>query len=175
MNLLKRLKLLLGYPPPPLPHQIGENIVTMRSDRDCLPVAIANATGKSYEECYKACRHADLPFFLESPIMSNPWNAVRAVKSLGFKCDELESFGDLTNAMMTKVSKGKIIVLVHNPKNAISALWEQHWVVWNGFNPGLRKHELIWGNSQELKRLSDETLRQLFEAGWPDFALLIRE
>lgn len=169
MNIIERIKLLLGYPPKPQPHQVNEQFTTMRLDRDCLPVALSNATKRSYEECYLAVGHKDLPFFLESPFLSNPINAVRAIKKLGFDCDDTVTISSLRSHPEWA---GKVLILTHNPKSFVSAIWQQHWVVWDGEENGL--HKIIWGTGQKHRYLSFESLNSIFSAGWPDCAILVK-
>lgn len=169
MKIIERIKLLLGYPPKPQPHQVNEKFTTMRLDRDCLPVAISNATGKTYEECYLAVGHKDLPFWLESPLLSNPFNAVRALRKLGFNPDDTITVNSLRSHPEWA---GKVMILTHNPKSVIASFWQQHWVVWDGEVNGL--HRIIWGTSQNYKYYSHEALTALFESGWPDCAILVK-
>lgn len=142
----------------------------MRLDRDCLPVAISNATGLSYEKCYKACHHMDLPFFLESPILANPYNAVRSIRAVGFDPDDTITINDLTPEMT-----GKVIILVHNPDSPVRSFIDQHWVVWYGFDPLSDRHKILWGTSQKFKYIANVDMKSLFLSGWPNCAILIKE
>jgi hypothetical protein len=165
MNIIKRLKLLIGIPPEPDASQVLEKYTTMRLDRDCLPVALSNATGRSYEECYRACNFMDLPFFLESPLLSNPYSANRAIRQLGFEPDDSMTIGALAPDM-----EGKVLILTHDPKN----FFNQHWVVWKGYNVQTQLHEIIWGTTQGLRYYKTESLTKLFKEGWPDCAILVK-
>ena len=155
----KMLLELLGYPTPPKPEQIGEKLVTMRQTRDCHNAAVATACGVTYEQAHKALWHFNLPLFFESPLLSNPLNVKRGVEALGFKAAEIG-----LQALLNSTAKpGRVIVLVHDPRNPLFA---QHWVVWLGYNDG--QHELSWGDSQTPKRKGSAELIDLVTGGWPN-------
>jgi len=151
---------LIGFPTPPRPEQIGEKLVTMRQKRDCHIPAVATACQVTYERAHKALWHFNLPWILESPLLSNPLNVKRGVKALGFTPVEI-GLSPLINNMATP---GKVIVLVHDPKNPI---FSQHWVVWFGRSID-GSHRLAWGNSQEFVLKTDAELIDLVTKGWPN-------
>jgi len=150
----------LGYPPAPEPHQIGERFITMRRDRDCLVAAIATALGIPYEQAHKAIGHRNLPGFLESPLLSNPWVAVNAIKKLG----KSPMIIGLTALLNNLALSGAVVVLVHDPKKPTLS---QHWVVWFGRSID-GNHRLAWGNSQEFVLKTDAELIDLVTKGWPN-------
>ena len=156
---------LLGYPTPPRPEQIGEKLVTMRQVRDCHVAAVATACGVSYEQAHKALWHFNLPWFLESPILSNPLNVKRGVSALGFAPIEI----GLTPLINSTATPGKVIVLVHDPK---SPLFAQHWVVWMGLTDG--KHAFHWGQCQDLVYKTQQELIDLVTAGSPNCVFEVR-
>jgi len=158
---------LIGYPTPPRPEQIGEALVTMREERDCHVAAIATACKVTYEQAHKACKHRNLPFFLESPIFSNPLNVKRGIKALGFEPVEI-GLSPLLNGTATP---GKVGVLVHDPKNPIFA---QHWVCWFGRDVNGR-HRLHWGQSQEFVIKTDAELIDLVISGWPNCVFEVKK
>ena len=158
---------LIGYPTPPRPEQIGEKLVTMRQLRDCHIPAVATACGVTYEQAHKALWHFNLPWFLESPILSNPLNVKRGVKALGFTPVEI-GLSPLINNMATP---GKVIVLVHDPKNPIFA---QHWVVWFGLGMD-GKHRLHWGQYQDPVYKTQQELIDLVTAGTPNCVFEVRK
>jgi hypothetical protein len=160
-TLIRWLKGLLGYPMPPRPEQVGEVLVTMREDRDCLVAAIATLLGISYEAAHRLVRHFNLPWFLESPLLSNPLNAERALKKAHANPRQI----GLTNLLNGTAHTGKVLVLVHDPKNPFFA---QHWVVWFGYDSISCRHRLAWGNSQEFILKSDAEMIDLVTKGWPN-------
>ena len=174
MSIMENIWAMLGYPRKPQPHQENEVIVTAREERDCLVVAVANACKISYEKAHDALHHADLPFFFESPILSNHWNAFRTLDSLGKSYKELGEIDDLLSSDYQQYA-GKVILLLHNPTSAITSITDQHWCVWNGYFPEMERHALWWGNSQFEKMKKHSTLEKMFTAGWPDCGILIQE
>lgn len=172
MSIMENIWAMLGYPRKPQPHQVGEAIVTQREDRDCLVVAVANACKISYEKAHGAVHHADLPFFFESPIMSNHWNAFRTLESLGKNTRELGEIDDLLRPDYQQYA-GRILLLLHDPTSTVSSIVNQHWVVWNGYFPEMERHALLWGNSQLEKLKKHPTLEKMFTAGWPDCGIII--
>ena len=159
-TLLNWLKSLLGYPMPPRPEQVGERFVTMREARDCRVAAIATLLGVSYEVAHRLVWHFNLPWFLESPLLSNPLNAERALKKANANPRQI----GLTNLLNGTAHPGKVLVLVHDPDNPLFA---QHWVVWFGRSVD-GTHRLAWGNSQEFIFKSDAEMIDLVTKGWPN-------
>lgn len=161
MKILWRFFLeLLGYPSAPEPHQIGERFITMRRDRDCLVAALATALGITYEQAHKVIGHRNLPWFLESPLLSNPLIAINAVKKAG----KSPMIIGLTALLNNLALPGAVVVLVHDPDNPI---FSQHWVVWFGRSID-GNHRLAWGNSQEFVLKTDAELIDLVTKGWPN-------
>ena len=158
-TLLNWLKGLLGYPMPPQPWQVGETLITMREQRDCLVAAIATLLGISYEVAHRLVWHFNLPGFLESPLLSNPLNAERALNKANANPRQI----GLTNLLNGTARPGKVLVLIHDPKNPLFA---QHWVVWLGIKNG--QHQLAWGNSQTPVEKTSPQLVELVTAGWPN-------
>lgn len=167
MTYWQRFKLFLGFPMPPRPEQENEALVTMREDRDCAVAAVATACKVSYEKAHKALWHFNLPFFFESPMLSNPLNVKRGIKALGFNPVEI-GLSPLLNGTATP---GKVGVLVHDPKNPIFA---QHWVVWMGKDSN-DTHYLHWGQTQDLKRKTKQELIDLATLGTPNCIFEVRK
>ena len=159
-TLIRWLKSLLGYPMPPQPEQVGETLVTMREERDCLVAAIATLLGISYEAAHKAIGHRNLPSFLESPLLSNPMVAVNSLTRL----DAHPMRIGLTAVLNATAAPGKVLVLLHDPD---SPFLSQHWVVWFGRSVD-GTHRLAWGNSQEFIFKSDAEMIDLVTKGWPN-------
>lgn len=159
-TLLNWLKGLLGYPTPPRPEQVGEALVTMREARDCLVAAIATLLGITYEAAHKAIGHRNLPSFLESPLLSNPLIAMRAIERLG----KTPTLIGLTTLLNSTAPAGAVVILVHDPD---SPFLSQHWVVWFGRSVD-GTHRLAWGNSQEFILKSDAEMIDLVTKGWPN-------
>lgn len=160
-TLIRWLKSLLGYPMPPEPHQIGERFVTMREKRDCLVAAIATALGISYEAAHKLIGHKNLPWFLESPLLSNPLIAKWSIEKAGKTAKEI----GLTPLIANTARSGAVVVLLHDPDNPY---FSQHWVVWFGRGSLDGQHRLAWGNSQEFVLKSDAELIDLVTKGAPN-------
>lgn len=157
---------LLGYPTPPRSEQIGEKYVTMRQLRDCHNAMVATLCGVTYEQAHKALWHFNLPFFLESPILSNPENVKRGIRKLGFEPVEI----GLTPLLTGQATPGKVGVLVHDPDNPLFA---QHWVVWFGRDAN-GNHRLHWGQNQEFVVKTSSELIALVTAGWPNCVFEVR-
>lgn len=158
---------LMGFPRPATDDQKQEKLITMRESRDCLVAAIATMCGVTYEQAYKACWHFNLPFLLESPLLSNPLNAVRALRSLG-KSTSQRTLSELLNGACPV---GKTLVLIHDPRNAIAGTFLQHWVVFMGVVPG--GYSFHWGQSQELKIKTRSELIDLVTSGTPNCIIWI--
>ncbi len=161
-SLILALKRLLGFPEPPKEHQVNEKYVTMREQRDCAVAAVANACGVSYEKAHKALWHWNLPFFLESPLLSNPANVCRAISSLGFKANDQITWTKLATG---DFQPGRLIVLLHDPKNP---LWAQHWVVvvhivHDGFM-------CAWGDG-DLRHVNTQDMLNYYVKGFPNCAI----
>lgn len=159
-GLIKALKRLLGFPQPPREEQVGEALVTMREERDCAVAAVATACGVSYEEAHKALWHWNLPFFLESPLLSNPLNVTRAIRKLGFEANDKATISSLLRGELPRGT----VCLMHDPSNP---LWAQHWVV---FLERTSNHRFIfhWGQTQTTKILERDELVIMLTAGWPN-------
>ena len=158
---------LIGYPTPPRPEQIGEKLVTMRQLRDCHNAMVATLCGVTYEQAHKALWHFNLPWFLESPILSNPLNVKRGIRKLGFEPVEI-GLSPLLNGTATP---GKVGVLVHDPDNPMFA---QHWVCWFGRDMA-GNHRLHWGQNQEFVIKTDAELIDLVTGGWPNCIFEVRK
>jgi len=167
MTYWQRFKLFLGFPMPPRTEQENEVLITMREDRDCAVAAVATACGVSYKKAHKALWHFNLPWFLESPILSNPLNVKRGIRALGFEPVEI-GLSPLLNGSATP---GKVGVLVHDPKNPFFA---QHWVCWFGRDMN-GKHRLHWGQNQEFVIKTDAELIDLVTGGWPNCIFEVRK
>ena len=173
MNILKsiwaRIKRLFGYPMPPRPEQVDEKLVTMREPRDCHCPIIANTCGVTYEQAHEAAKHADLPWFFESPIISNPWNVCRAIRSLGFNADDTITWGQIKSR---KLPVGKLIVLVHEPSSDVKGTMQQHWISVHHYrSDGF--FGCHWGKNQNLVYKSESDLLALFKSGIPACAILV--
>jgi hypothetical protein len=159
-NLWKLLRLILGFMPEPTPEQLAQKIPLMRQKNDCAVPAVAIACGVKYEEAYRALWHWDLPFWLESPIFSNPMNLIRAIKALGKHPDDSITWEDITGG---KCEPDRVIILVKNPENLFTAIMQEHWVV-------LHKIEgddalCYWGNKEKPKHVPLSELKEMFECG----------
>jgi len=165
MNVFKvfwlTLKRLLGYPPEPTEEQKTEKIPTMRQLRDCAVAAVALACGVSYEKAYKALWHWDLPFFLESPLLSNPLNLKRAIKNLGKTFKDDINWVYVDNKMYQPM---RLILLVKSDTNLFSAIWFQHWVVIGNKNED-NTFDVYWGDSQEPRKIKREELYSMYSTG----------
>ena len=164
------LKSLLGYPMPPRPEQVGEQLVTMREERDCHVAAIATACGVTYEQAHKACKHRNLPFFLESPIFSNPKALVAAIERLGLETSDKATVTQLLTGVLPV---GKTIILVHDFSTKLGGFIGQHWVVYMG-RDSQGNFLLHWGQVQELEIVSPSDMVKYITAGWPNCIITIR-
>jgi hypothetical protein len=158
---------LIGCPTPPRTEQIGEKLITMRQLRDCHNPMVATLCGVTYEQAHKALWHFNLPFFLESPLLSNPLNVKRGIRKLGFEPVEI----GLSPLLDGKATPGKVGVLVHDPDNPVFA---QHWVVWMGKDSN-DTHYLHWGQTQDLERKTKQELIDLVTLGTPNCVFEVRK
>lgn len=166
VNIIRKFLLqiwyFLGAPRPASEAQKVEQYISMRESRDCLVAAVATLCGITYEKAHAACKHWNLPFFFESPLLSNPVNAIRALKKLGADPKQI----GLTNLLQNSAEPGKVLLLIHDPQNPLFA---QHWVVWFGIKNG--KHLLAWGDGQPHHTATEAELIELVTAGWPNCIL----
>lgn len=162
----KLIKLLLGFPPAPTEEQKTERLITMREKRDCHCAMVATLLGVTYKIAAWALWHWNLPWFFESPLISNPENVKRAIRSLGWKVRELKDFRELHEGLMVP---GKVGILVHFPDSEIKGTLMQHWVVWMGRDEN-GQHLLHWGQKQKLEVKTQEEMYQLYRTGWPNCA-----
>ncbi len=171
-NIWKLIKRLLGFPPAPKPEQVNEVLITMRESRDCHVAAVATAcnevlksTGRriTYEAASKALWHWNLPFFLESPLLSNPLNLCRGIEKLGCKANDKIKISELLKG---ELKPGSIICLMHDPSGQISGIIGQHWVVWMGKDKD--GHLFHWGMKQALKTYSEKDTIDMLTSGWPN-------
>lgn len=171
-TLWRLIKRLLGFPMPPNDEQKTEKLITMREKRDCAVAAVATACGVSYEAAHRALNHWDLPFFLESPLLSNPLNILRAVRSLGFEPDDKARISEL---LRNELTPGRVICLVHNPDGAVKGTLQQHWVVYMGrtIHPD-GDYLFHWGAGQTLKTLRQQEIIDMLTAGWPNCIILVK-
>jgi hypothetical protein len=160
-NFWQLLKLFLGFPPEPTEEQKNETIPTMRQLRDCAVPAVALACGVTYEKAYKALWHWDLPFFLESPLLSNPLNLKRAIKSLGKNYRDDLTWVLIDNQQYLPM---KLILLVKQDTNLLSAIWYQHWVVVGNKNED-QTFDVFWGDRQEPRKIKREDLYKMYHTG----------
>jgi hypothetical protein len=166
------IKRLLGFPMPPSDEQKTEQLITMREKRDCAVAAVATACRVTYEAAHKALCHWDLPFFLESPLLSNPLNMLRALRDLGFDPDEKSKISEL---LRSELPPGKTICLVHNPDGAIKGTLQQHWVVYMGrsiYPDG--EYLFHWGQDQTLKAFRQQEVIDMLTAGWPNCVITLK-
>lgn len=164
-NLIKNF---LGFP---MGEPLDEAMVTMREPRDCHVAAVATACNTTYEIASRALWHWNLPFFLESPIISNPWNVERAIRSLGFSIEYNATIEQMVN---NRLPTGKVVLLVHNPDSWWKSLLMQHWIVWYGKTE--EGHRLHWGaKSDRFVYKTDDELRALVEGSWPTRVLVLRK
>jgi hypothetical protein len=166
-----RVITLFGWPMPPSEEQKEEKLVTMREKRDCHVPVIANTCGVSYEKAHKAAWHADLPFFFESPLISNPRNVCRAIRSLGFGADDSITWAQIKSC---KLPVGKLIILVHEPSSDVKGTLVQHWVTLEEYRAD-GYFGLHWGKKQELVYKSESDLLALFKSGIPACAILVKD
>lgn len=168
--LWNRIKALFGYPMPPRPEQIGERFVTMREERDCHVAAIATACEVKYEQAHKACKHRNLPLFLESPIFSNPKALVAAIGRLGFEANDKATVMQLIAGLLPA---GKTIILVHDFSTRLGGFIGQHWVVFMG-RDDQGNFLLHWGKVQEPEVIKPADMVEYITAGWPNCIISIK-
>lgn len=159
-SFIRLIKRLLGFPTPD--PEFPEEYITMRESRDCAVAAVATAVNCSYDEARRALWHWDLPFFLESPILSNPWNVMRALRNLGAEPRRVDSLDGCV--------AGQTILLVHDPRNWFYGFIGQHWVVWFGQMPDGR-HMVHWGQKQTFRVVSDADLQAMLNSSWPHYII----
>lgn len=165
-NLFKRM---LGFSPSPSEAQKNEVLITMREDRDCHVAAVATACGTamgvrcSYELASKALWHWNLPFFLESPLLSNPLNLQRGIEKLGCKVRSVK----ISELLRGEPRPGAVICLMHDPSGDIAGTIGQHWVVWFGLDEH-RQHLFHWGKKQQLRTYSEQDTVDMLTSGWPN-------
>lgn len=159
-----RIMGLFGACPLPNDEQLNEELITMRDagGRDCAVPCVGNSTGNTYEAAHAALHHADLPFFLESPLFSNPWNLYRALIVLGFWKMNVT----LQMLLNGKCEAGRTIVLVKK------SFTQQHWVVWAGID-GFGNHLLFWGDSEKPVSKTPAQLSELFLTSSPNCAFQV--
>lgn len=167
-NLWKLIKRLLGFPPAATPEQVNERLITMREDRDCHNAAGATAAGValgrrvSYEEASKAFNHWNLPWFFESPLLSNPLMMQRGMKRLGCQVRNVK----ISELLRGELRPGAVICLMHDPSGDIAGTIGQHWVVW--FGKDAAGHLFHWGIKQQLRTYSEANTVDMLTAGWPN-------
>jgi hypothetical protein len=167
-NLLKLIKRVLGFPPVPTPEQVNEVLITMREDRDCHVPAVATACGTamgvrcSYELASRALWHWNLPWFFESPLLSNPLNLQRGIEKLGCKVRSVK----ISELLRGELKPGAVICLMHDPSGDIAGTIGQHWVVW--FGKDATGHLFHWGKSQKLRTYSEADTVDMLTSGWPN-------
>lgn len=168
-----RIMGLLGVCPLPSEAQKDEKLITMRcaGGRDCHVPVIANTCGVTYEQAHKASWHFNLPWLLESPLISNPWNVCRAIRSLGFHADDSITWAQIKSR---KLPVGKLIILVHEPSNDVKGTLMQHWVTLEEYRED-GFFGLHWGKKQELVYKSEAELLALFKSGIPACAILVKD
>jgi len=167
-NLWKLIKRVLGFPPAPNAEQVNEVLITMREDRDCHNSAGATAAGValgrrvSYEEAAKAFNHWNLPWFTESPLLSNPLMMQRGMKRLGCKVRSVK----ISELLRGELKPGAVICLMHDPSGDIAGTIGQHWVVW--FGKDTAGHLFHWGKKQQLRTYSEADTVDMLTSGWPN-------
>jgi hypothetical protein len=166
-----RVITLFGWPMPPSEEQKEEELVTMREKRDCHVPVIANTCGVSYEKAHSASWHFNLPWLFESPLISNPWNVCRAIRSLGFDADDSITWAQIKSR---KLPVGKLIILVHEPSSDVKGTLMQHWITCHEYRSD-GYFGLHWGKKQELVYKSESDLLALFKSGIPACAILVKD
>lgn len=167
-NLWKLIKRVLGFPPAPSAEQVNEVLITMREARDCHNSAGATAAGAalgrrvSYEEAAKAFNHWNLPWFTESPLLSNPLMMQRGMKRLGCKVRNVK----ISELLRGELKPGAVICLMHDPSGDIAGTIGQHWVVWMGKDAA--GHLFHWGIKQQLRTYSEADTVDMLTSGWPN-------
>ena len=167
-NIWKLIKRLLGFPPAPTAEQVNEVLITMREDRDCAVAAVATACGTamgvrcSYELASRALWHWNLPWFFESPLLSNPLNLQRGIEKLGCKVRSVK----ISELLRGELKPGAVICLMHDPSGDIAGTIGQHWVVW--FGKDVTGHLFHWDKSQKLRTYSEADTVDMLTSGWPN-------
>ncbi len=167
-NIWKLIKRFIGFPPEPTEEQKTERLITMREARDCHVPAVAVACGTaigrrvSYEEASKALWHWNLPWFFESPLLSNPVNLQRGIEKLGCKVRNVI----ISELLRGELKPGAVICLMHDPSGDIAGTIGQHWVVW--FGKDAAGHLFHWGMKQALKTYSEKDTIDMLTSGWPN-------
>lgn len=168
-SLIRLARTIVGWPPAPTPEQVNEVLITMREARDCHNAAGATAAGValgrrvSYEEASKAFNHWNLPWFFESPLLSNPLMMIRGMKRLGCKVRSVK----ISELLRGELRPGAVICLMHDPSGGIAGTIGQHWVVWFGLDEK-RQHLFHWGKKQQLRTYSEQDTVDMLTAGWPN-------
>ena len=167
-NIWKLIKRVLGFPPAPTAEQVNEVLITMREERDCHNAAGATAAGValgrrvSYEEASRAFNHWNLPWFFESPLLSNPLMMQRGMNRLGCKVRSVK----ISELLRGELKPGAVICLMHDPSGDIAGTIGQHWVVW--FGKDVTGHLFHWGKSQKLRTYSEADTVDMLTSGWPN-------
>jgi hypothetical protein len=167
-NIWKLIKRVLGFPPAPTPEQLNEVLITMREDRDCAVAAVATACGTamgvrcSYELASRALWHWNLPWFFESPLLSNPPMMQRGMNRLGCKVRSVK----ISELLRGELKPGAVICLMHDPSGDIAGTIGAHWVVW--FGKDATGHLFHWGKSQKLRTYSEQDTVDMLTSGWPN-------
>jgi len=167
-NLWKLIKRVLGFPPAPSAEQVNEVLITMREARDCHNAAGATAAGValgrrvSYEEASRAFNHWNLPWFTESPLLSNPLMMQRGMDRLGCKVRNVK----ISELLRGELKPGAVICLMHDPSGDIAGTIGQHWVVW--FGKDAAGHLFHWGKKQQLRTYSEADTVDMLTSGWPN-------
>jgi hypothetical protein len=181
MNVLKNflglLKQFLGFPPAPTAEQVNEILITQRESRDChvpvVAITCGNALGRrvSYEEASRALWHWNLPWILESPILSNPLNVCRAIRKLGCKANDKAKISELLRG---ELAPGKTICLVHNPSGAIMGTLQSHWICYMGQDEG-NQYLFHWGLSQKLRVYNEQEVVDMLTSGFPNVIISVEK
>lgn len=174
-NLWTLLKRFVGWPEPATEAQKNEKLVTMREFRDCHCPVVANTTSEAlgrrvtYEEASKALYHWNLPWLLESPLLSNPWNVCRAIRKLGCKADDKAK---ITQLLRKELPEGRTICLMHDTKGFISGTIGQHWVVLMGYGAN-NTYVFHWGKSQKLQVYCEADVIKMLTSGTPNCLITV--
>jgi len=168
-SLIRLARTIIGWPPAPTPEQVSEVLVTMREFNDCHNSAGGTAAGTalgrrvSYEEAAKAFNHWNLPWILESPLLSNPLMMIRGMNRLGCSVRSVK----ISELLKGELRPGAVICLMHNPSGDIAGTIGQHWVVWFGKDEG-NQHLFHWGVKQALRTYSEQDTVDMLTSGWPN-------
>lgn len=176
-NLIALLKRFLGFPEPATEEQKAEKLVVMRCEggRDCHCPIVANTTSKAlnrcvtYEEASKALYHWNLPWLLESPILSNPLNVCRAIRKLGCKADDKAK---ITQLLRKELPEGRTICLMHNTDSFVAGVIGQHWVGLEKYNSD-GTYSFHWGYKQELETFSEADVIKMLTSGFPNVIIVV--